>query len=99
MRLELQKRKARDAAFADALKQLNPGYVLCREMIAARVRSGLTQAQLAQRMGTTQSVIARLEGGQRSPSVRTLRRLADATGSRLVMRLEGAQASESGSLE
>ena len=68
-------------------------------MIAARVRSGLTQAQLAQRMGTTQSVIARLEGGQRSPSVRTLRRLADATGSRLVMRLEGAQASESGSLE
>ena len=90
MRLELQKRKARDAAFEDALKQLNPGYVLCREMIAARVRSGLTQAQLAQHMGTTQSVIARMEGGQRSPSVRTLRRLADATGSRLVLLIRGS---------
>lgn len=88
MRLELRKRKARDAAFENALKQLNPGYVLCREMIAARVRSGMTQAQLAQRMGTTQSVVARLENGQRSPSVKTLRRLANATGSRLVVRLE-----------
>jgi len=92
MRLDLEKRKARDAAFANALKTMKPGYALCREMVAARVRSGLTQAQLAQRMGTTQSAIARLEAGHRSPSVKTLRRLAEATGSRLVVLLERAQA-------
>jgi transcriptional regulator with XRE-family HTH domain len=39
-------------------------------------------------MGTTQSAIARLESGQRMPGVRTLERLAEATGTRLVVRFE-----------
>jgi DNA-binding XRE family transcriptional regulator len=63
-------------------------FTLARELIAARVRAGLTQEQLAQRMGTTQSVIARLESGRRMPGVRTLERLAQATGTRLVVRFE-----------
>ena len=63
-------------------------FMLARELIAARVRAGLTQEQLAQRMGTTQSVIARLESGRRMPGVRTLERLAQATGTRLVVRFE-----------
>jgi transcriptional regulator with XRE-family HTH domain len=52
------------------------------------VRAGLTQAQLAQRMGTTQSAIARLETGKFAPSLETLEKLALATGSRLVLRLD-----------
>ena len=61
-----------------------------RAMVAARVRAGLTQAQLAQRMGTKQPVVARLEAGRRSPNIKTLRKLAAATGSRLVVRLDEA---------
>jgi transcriptional regulator with XRE-family HTH domain len=52
-------------------------------MIKARASAGLTQEQLAQRMNTTQAVIARLESGRVKPSTRTLERLADATGMKL----------------
>jgi len=88
MHMGLQDRKARDAAFAQALEELRPERALMRAMVEARVRAGLTQAQLAQRMGTKQPVIARLEAGRRSPNIKTLRKLAAATGSRLVVRLE-----------
>ena len=63
---------------------------LARELIAARVRAGLTQAELAGRMGTTQSVVARLESGARLPSVKTLLRFARATGARPVIKLLAA---------
>jgi ribosome-binding protein aMBF1 (putative translation factor) len=42
---------------------LAPEFDMARELIAARARAGLTQADVAQRTGTTQSVVARLEGG------------------------------------
>ena len=83
-----EERKARDAAFAALLDSLNPVAALRREMTAARVRAGLTQQELARRMGTTQSTIARLERGGRSPNFRTLKRLAEVTHSRLVVRLD-----------
>jgi len=90
--MRLQERKARDAAFALALEELQPERALMRAMVEARVRAGLTQAELALRMGTKQPVIARLEAGRRSPNIRTLRKLAAATGSRLVVRLDEAAA-------
>jgi DNA-binding XRE family transcriptional regulator len=65
-------------------------FSMARELIAARARAGMTQADVAQRMGTTQSVIARLEGGQRQPSLRTVQRYAQAIGCRAVVRLERA---------
>lgn len=64
-------------------------FSMTRELIAARGRAGLTQGEVAQRMGTTQSVIARLEGG-RMPSIRTLQRYAQAVGARAVVHLEAA---------
>ncbi|HUE21332.1 MAG TPA: helix-turn-helix transcriptional regulator [Bryobacteraceae bacterium] len=54
-------------------------------MIDVRNRAGLTQEQLAQKMGTTQPVVARLESGRSRPSMGTLERLADTTGSRLLI--------------
>jgi transcriptional regulator with XRE-family HTH domain len=57
-------------------------------LLAARARSGLTQAEIAERMGTTQSAVARLESGRALPSLRTLEKFAAATGSRLVITLE-----------
>lgn len=65
-----------------------PEFDLARELIAARARAGLTQSELAERMHTTQSNIARLESGRTLPSMRTLARYAEATGSRTVVRLE-----------
>lgn len=67
-----------------------PEFDLAHELIAARARAGLTQSELAERMHTTQSTIARLESGRTMPSIRTLARYAEATGSRAVVRLEGA---------
>ena len=63
---------------------------MARELIAARGRAGVTQGEVAQRMGTTQSVIARLESGTRTPSLRTVQRYAHALGGRAVVRIERA---------
>jgi ribosome-binding protein aMBF1 (putative translation factor) len=87
-RMSVEDRKSRDAAFAALLLACNPELGLRQTMVAARKRAGLSQREMARRMGTSSSVIARLEVGARSPNVRTLRRMAKATGSRLVVRLE-----------
>jgi transcriptional regulator with XRE-family HTH domain len=77
-----------DPAYRAAWGELAGEFDLAAQIIAARARAGLTQAQLAKRMKTTQSVVARLEAGQTRPSTRTLERLARATGSRLRIVLE-----------
>jgi len=51
--------------------------------VEARVNAGLTQEELASRMGTTKAVITRLENGRLLPSGRILRRIAEATGTRV----------------
>ncbi|HXZ87870.1 MAG TPA: helix-turn-helix transcriptional regulator [Candidatus Binataceae bacterium] len=73
-----------------AYEALAEEFDLARELIGARVRAGLTQAELAKRMGTTQSVIARLESGAQLPSVNTLLKFAKATHSRPVIKLLAA---------
>ena len=50
-----------------------------------RTEAGLTQAELAERMGTTQSAIARMEGGGARPTLETLEKLAAAVGGELVV--------------
>lgn len=53
---------------------------LAKTLAQMRTHSGLTQKQVADRVGTTQAAIARLERGQQSPSVRTLQSVARANG-------------------
>lgn len=67
---------------------LAPEFETVRELVAARARAGLTQGEVAERMGTTQSTIARLESGKRPPSLRTVQRYAQAVGARAVVRIE-----------
>ncbi len=74
--------------YRKAYEGLEPEFALARAVIAARAQAGLTQEQLAQRMETTQSVIARLESGRNRPSTQTLERLAAATGTRLKITFE-----------
>lgn len=59
------------------------------EILKARAATGLTQADVAARIGTTQSAVARLESstGKHSPSLATLQRYASAIGYRLQVRL------------
>lgn len=52
----------------------------CRALASARRAAGLTQAELADKLGTTQSAIARLEGGQFAATVKTLSRLSNVLG-------------------
>ena len=69
---------------------LAPEFEISTELVKARLRAGLSQAELAQRMGTSQSTIARLESGQTLPSTKTLLRFAKATGSKFHIRLLAA---------
>jgi DNA-binding XRE family transcriptional regulator len=90
-RLEATRKKMlADPEVQAAYDALRDEFNLAHELIAARVRAGLTQAQLADKMGTTQSVIARLESGARLPSVKTLLRFAKATHSRPIIKLRAA---------
>ena len=81
-------RVLRDPAVRAEYDGLSDEFEMARELVAARSRAGLTQLEVATRMGTSQSVIARLEGGKRPPSLRTVQRYAEAVGCRAVLRLE-----------
>jgi DNA-binding XRE family transcriptional regulator len=77
-----------DASTHSEYLALADEFNMARELVAARTRAGLTQAEVAERMGTTQSVVARLEGGKRQPSLRTVQRYAQAIGCRATVKLE-----------
>lgn len=85
---DLRKKWMQDPEYRREYEKLEGEFSLTAAMIAARSRAGLTQAEVAQRMQTTQAVIARLEGGGTRPSTRTLEKFAKATGSRLRISFE-----------
>lgn len=78
----------KDPEYRREYEALEAAFSLVAALIEARTRAGLTQEQVAQRMNTTQAVIARLESGGSKPSTRTLERFAEATGSRLKITFE-----------
>jgi transcriptional regulator with XRE-family HTH domain len=69
----------------EAYDTLGEEFAFLDEVLRARAKAGLTQAQLAERVGTTQSAIARLESGalRHSPSIATLQKYAKALGYRV----------------
>ena len=75
-------------------------FALLDELLKARRQAGLTQAEVAQRMGTKTPAVARLEGGggnrRHSPSVATLRKYASAVGCRLEIRLRPSNGKKTG---
>jgi transcriptional regulator with XRE-family HTH domain len=87
---DLHRKWMRDRQYRKAYAALIPEFDLARALIQARTRAGLTQEQLAKRMDTSQSVVARLESGRVRPSTQTLQRLAAATGTRLKITFERA---------
>jgi transcriptional regulator with XRE-family HTH domain len=69
--------------------KLEEEFAFLDEFLKARAAAGMSQAEMAERMGTTQSAVARLESGsgKHSPSLATLRKYARALGYRVDLRL------------
>lgn len=82
----------RDPAFRDAYEAAADEFTALAELLRARQLAGLTQADVAERMGVSQPVVARIESSagsrKHAPSLATLRRYAEACGQRLVIRFE-----------
>lgn len=78
----------KDPAYREAYDALDEEFAIVEALIRARAEAGLTQSQIAERMNTTQSVVARLEAQAHRASLKTLRSYAEATGHRLRITLE-----------
>ena len=86
---KLKKRLLTDPEVKAEYDRLGPVYALVGAMVDARHEAGLTQEQIAARMGTTQSVVARLENAHHMPSLELVTRYAAALGRRLQIDLVG----------
>lgn len=79
--------------FKKAWSDLDPEFQVLKAMIKAREKSGISQAELAKRLGTKQSVVSRLERGAFSKaSLETIKKVADALDMRLELRLHHKKA-------
>jgi ribosome-binding protein aMBF1 (putative translation factor) len=82
-RFESVSRWREDPEFVAAYDALEEEFALAAALIRARAEANMTQEQVAQAMGTTQAAVARLESGRTMPSTRSLKRFAEATGTKL----------------
>jgi ribosome-binding protein aMBF1 (putative translation factor) len=85
-----ERRRARGTEYERERARLAPFEAIARQVIMRRGDLGLTQKELAERIGTSHSAISRLESGQHRASITTLERVGDALGLRLVVSLEPA---------
>lgn len=88
---ELRQRALQQTEVQAAYEALEPEFSLLRQMLQARQAAGLSQVEIAKRMGTKPPAVARLESslssGKHSPSINTLRKYAEAVGCDLEIRL------------
>jgi Predicted transcriptional regulator with C-terminal CBS domains len=89
---DLHKEWMKSPKYRREYQALEEEFSLAAALIEARAHAGLTQEQVAQRMKTTQAMIARLEGGGTMPSTRPLKKYAKATGTRLKISFEPEEA-------
>ncbi|MCH6576762.1 MAG: helix-turn-helix transcriptional regulator [Alphaproteobacteria bacterium] len=90
---DLQRKWMKEPDYKSAYAALDDEFQLAKTLIEARKQAGLSQDQLARRMKTSQSYVARIESGQVRPSTNALERFARATGTRLKITFEPAEAS------
>ncbi len=74
---DLHKKWMKDPRYAEEYNALEEEFALAAAVAKARSRAGLSQSELARRMKTTQSTVARLESGRGLPSTRTLDRIRE----------------------
>ena len=80
---QFKKELLKDKKIKEAYEKLGPEFTLIEMMIRKRIEKGLTQKELAKRIGTKQSAISRLESGNYNPSLSFLKKVADALDTRL----------------
>ena len=85
---ELAREWRKNPAFVAAYDARVEEFAFANAQIEARSKADMTQAEVAEAMGTTQAVVARLESGRSLPSTRTLQRYANATNTNLRIRFE-----------
>jgi ribosome-binding protein aMBF1 (putative translation factor) len=82
---DFKKKLLKNEAIQKAYKQLGPEFSLVEMIIDQRLKQGITQQQLAKKIGSKQPVISRLEQGTYNPSVKFLKRVAAALNAELVI--------------
>jgi ribosome-binding protein aMBF1 (putative translation factor) len=80
---DLEKELLSDPEVKKEYDRLAPRYAVISEIIRARIEKGLTQKELAEKLGTKQSAIARLEAGNTNPSFGLLEKIAKVMGTKL----------------
>lgn len=68
-------------------ERLSPRYKVISEIIGARMKKKMSQEDLAKKVGTKQSAIARLESGNTNPTIDFLEKIAQATEGKLEVRI------------
>ncbi|OGG02639.1 transcriptional regulator [Candidatus Gottesmanbacteria bacterium RBG_16_37_8] len=77
------KESLKNPKFKAEFDRLQPEFEVINTLIRARIKRGITQEKLAKKMGTKQSVISRLESGNANPSLKFLKKFAQALNSNL----------------
>lgn len=77
---ELKSKWFKDSKVKKAYDEESLEFSIAKKLISERLKAKLTQEEVAKKMGTTQSVIARIESGARLPSMRTIEGYAHALG-------------------
>lgn len=80
---EIHKEWMKDPEFKKAYDELDLEYALIRAILDARINKGITQKQLAEKIGTKQSSIARFESGNYNPTLAFVQKLAGALGAKI----------------
>lgn len=80
---QLKEELLTDPVTRDAYNAMAPEYDIARSVIKERLRKKLTQKELADKCGMTQHMIAKLEGGEANPTLRTMSRVAEVLGKRV----------------
>ncbi len=83
---EFWKERLKDAEFVGALQEMEPEFQVAKEVLRLRLAQGLTQEELAERIGTKQASISRLERASYKPSLGFLQRVAAALNARVEIR-------------
>lgn len=87
---DFKKELLKNPKFKREYEGLQPEYAVISAMIETRIKRGLTQEELANRIGTKQSVISRLESGRANPSIAFLKKFAQALDSTLQIKFNTA---------
>lgn len=83
-----EKKLLKDKSFAKVADELESEFILADSLIRARKKKRLTQKELAEKIGTRQPVISKLETANSKPSISLLKRIAQALGTKLTVKFE-----------